>query len=294
MPEYHFETHSPVNLVVEISKGNVDVQCAETTESTVIVEGKHADDVVVEQHGDSITVIEPGRGRILRQQHAQRRHRRPGGEQPGRPDRLGRRPGRGPRRPRPAATAARATSPLDTVEGHLLVETGSGEVRVAESARRPQGQERLRRRRGRRGRRGRGGVDRLAVTSASTRRAAPRSSRPARGPHRRGGVRRHVVQHRQRGRLDRPGASRPGHRQGRLRRRLDRRRCGHPGVDRRHDRVRHASAPACKVPASPRRARTTSRSGPRPSAATSTSPRSDPHTQDRNRSQADCRWSQQN
>ena len=25
MPEYRFETHSPVNLVVEISKGNVNV-----------------------------------------------------------------------------------------------------------------------------------------------------------------------------------------------------------------------------------------------------------------------------
>ena len=30
MPEYRFETHSPVNLVVEISKGNVNVRCTET------------------------------------------------------------------------------------------------------------------------------------------------------------------------------------------------------------------------------------------------------------------------
>ena len=54
MPEYRFETPSPVNLVVEISKGNVNVRCSDTAESSVRVEGKHADDVVVEQHGDSI------------------------------------------------------------------------------------------------------------------------------------------------------------------------------------------------------------------------------------------------
>ncbi len=65
MPDYRFETHSPVNLVVEISKGNVHVRCTDTSESTVLVEGKNADDVVVEQHGDSITVTEPGRGRIF-------------------------------------------------------------------------------------------------------------------------------------------------------------------------------------------------------------------------------------
>ena len=65
MPEYRFETHNPVNLVVEISKGNVHVRCTDTTESTVLVEGKYADDVVVEQRGDSITVTEPGRGRIF-------------------------------------------------------------------------------------------------------------------------------------------------------------------------------------------------------------------------------------
>lgn len=65
MPEYHFETHSPVNLIVEISKGNVHVECTETSDSVVTVEGKNADDVVVEQRGDTITVLEPGRGRIF-------------------------------------------------------------------------------------------------------------------------------------------------------------------------------------------------------------------------------------
>ena len=129
MPEYRFETHSPVNLVVEISKGNVNVRCTDTGESTVVVEGKHAEDVVVEQHGDSITVIEPGRGRIF-------------GDNALRVDVVV------PERSNPAVrtgsadiqvegrpatrscAAARATARLEIVEGHLLVETGSGEIRV--------------------------------------------------------------------------------------------------------------------------------------------------------------------
>ena len=40
MPEHHFETHSPVNLFVEISKGNVKVRCTDTSETTVVVEGR--------------------------------------------------------------------------------------------------------------------------------------------------------------------------------------------------------------------------------------------------------------
>ena len=52
--QYHFETPSPVDLVVEISKGNVHVRRAPTTSATVVtVEGKDADDVVVEQRGDT-------------------------------------------------------------------------------------------------------------------------------------------------------------------------------------------------------------------------------------------------
>src|SRR5262245_20721091 len=65
MPEYHFETPSPTNLIVEISKGNVHVECVETAQAVVTVEGKNADDVVVDQRGDTITVIEPGRRRIF-------------------------------------------------------------------------------------------------------------------------------------------------------------------------------------------------------------------------------------
>jgi DUF4097 and DUF4098 domain-containing protein YvlB len=66
MPEYHFETHAPVELYVEIGKGRVAVTCTDTTESTVHVEGTNADDVLVEQSGDRIRVLEQRRGGLFR------------------------------------------------------------------------------------------------------------------------------------------------------------------------------------------------------------------------------------
>jgi DUF4097 and DUF4098 domain-containing protein YvlB len=129
MPEYRFDTASPVNLVVQISKGNVHVQCTDTSESTVLVEGKYADDVVVEQHGDAITVSEPGRGRIF-------------GDNALRVDIVL------PERSNPAIRTGSADIQVEgragdaqlrsgsgdltaeIVEGHLLVETGSGQVRL--------------------------------------------------------------------------------------------------------------------------------------------------------------------
>jgi DUF4097 and DUF4098 domain-containing protein YvlB len=131
MPDYRFETHSPVDLVVEISKGNVNVTCADTSETTVVVQGKNADAVAVEQHGDSITVIEPGRGRIF-------------GDNTLNVEIVV------PERSNPAVRTGSADiqiegpaghaqlrsgsgdSTVETVEGHLLVETGSGEIRVDE------------------------------------------------------------------------------------------------------------------------------------------------------------------
>jgi DUF4097 and DUF4098 domain-containing protein YvlB len=129
MPDYRFETHNPVNLVVEISKGSVHVRCTDTSESTVLVEGKNADDVIVEQHGDSITVTEPNRGRIF-------------GDNSLRVDVVV------PERSNPAVRTGsadiRVEGPaghaqlrsgsgdcsVELVEGHVLVETGSGEIRV--------------------------------------------------------------------------------------------------------------------------------------------------------------------
>ena len=59
MAEHRFETHLPIDLYVEIGKGRVHVFCTDTTESTVKIEGRDADQVVVQQDGDQITVVAP-------------------------------------------------------------------------------------------------------------------------------------------------------------------------------------------------------------------------------------------
>lgn len=59
MTDYHFETHEPVDLTVETGKGSVHVTCTDTTESTVVVEGRDADEVQVTQEGRRIDVIAP-------------------------------------------------------------------------------------------------------------------------------------------------------------------------------------------------------------------------------------------
>jgi DUF4097 and DUF4098 domain-containing protein YvlB len=129
MPEYHFDTPAAVDLSVEISKGQVRVQCLDTTESTVTVEGRHADDVVVEQHGNAITVIEPGRGRIFGD-HALRvdivvPETSNCGVRTGSADiRIEGMAGHGQLR-----TGSGDIS-VDAVEGHLVVETGSGDLHV--------------------------------------------------------------------------------------------------------------------------------------------------------------------
>jgi DUF4097 and DUF4098 domain-containing protein YvlB len=129
MPEYRFETHSPVNLVVETSKGNVHVQCVDTTESVVRVEGKNADDVLVEQRGDSISVLEPGRGRIFGDNTLRVDILVPDGSNPAV------RTGSADIQVEGRAGHAQLRSgsgdcTVDAVEGHLLVETGSGEIRI--------------------------------------------------------------------------------------------------------------------------------------------------------------------
>jgi len=59
MTEYFFETHEPVDLTVETGKGTVHVTCTDTTETTVVVEGKDADEVQVTQDGRRIAVTAP-------------------------------------------------------------------------------------------------------------------------------------------------------------------------------------------------------------------------------------------
>lgn len=52
-----FTTPQPVSLFVELQSGDLVVRTAEASETVVEVSGKDADDVVVEQHGDEITVL---------------------------------------------------------------------------------------------------------------------------------------------------------------------------------------------------------------------------------------------
>lgn len=55
----HFETLRPVDLYVEIGKGSVQVQAADTTESQVEITGRDAAAVLVEHEGNQLSVIAP-------------------------------------------------------------------------------------------------------------------------------------------------------------------------------------------------------------------------------------------
>ncbi len=59
MTDHTFTTDTPVDLYVEISKGSVAIRTADTSETTVVVEGQHADDVAVSQEGRAVHVVGP-------------------------------------------------------------------------------------------------------------------------------------------------------------------------------------------------------------------------------------------
>ena len=59
MSSYEFETHEPVDLYVELGKGEVEVTASDTTATTVEVEGRDAERVEVRQDGRQISVIGP-------------------------------------------------------------------------------------------------------------------------------------------------------------------------------------------------------------------------------------------
>jgi DUF4097 and DUF4098 domain-containing protein YvlB len=59
MTDYHFETNRPVRLFAEIGKGSVTVAATDTTETHVEVTGRDAEQVLVRQEGDQITVVGP-------------------------------------------------------------------------------------------------------------------------------------------------------------------------------------------------------------------------------------------
>lgn len=57
--ERTFETPAPVELYVELGRGNLSVTTGDTTQTTVTLSGKGSEDVAVEQSGSTITVIAP-------------------------------------------------------------------------------------------------------------------------------------------------------------------------------------------------------------------------------------------
>ncbi len=56
---YDFETHTPVQLYVELGKGSVHITATDTTESHVEIAGKDAEQVEVRQEGRRISVVAP-------------------------------------------------------------------------------------------------------------------------------------------------------------------------------------------------------------------------------------------
>jgi DUF4097 and DUF4098 domain-containing protein YvlB len=56
-----FHTPGPADLYVELGTGDLHVRCADVTETTVDVDGKDAEDVLVEERGDQIVVIAPNK-----------------------------------------------------------------------------------------------------------------------------------------------------------------------------------------------------------------------------------------
>jgi len=57
-----FSTPEPIALYVEIGSGDITLHADDVTETVVDVDGKGADETVVEQRGDQIVVIGPRRG----------------------------------------------------------------------------------------------------------------------------------------------------------------------------------------------------------------------------------------
>ncbi|KRF12326.1 hypothetical protein ASG90_15195 [Nocardioides sp. Soil797] len=57
--DHTFETPNPVELYVELGRGNLSVTTGDTTQSTITLSGKGAENVTVEQSGNHINVIAP-------------------------------------------------------------------------------------------------------------------------------------------------------------------------------------------------------------------------------------------
>jgi hypothetical protein len=59
--QHTFDTPAPTSVFVEIGSGRLDVTATTTDQTTVTVDGKYAEDTLVEQRGDQIVVLAPRR-----------------------------------------------------------------------------------------------------------------------------------------------------------------------------------------------------------------------------------------
>lgn len=57
--QHHFDTPEPISLYVELGKGSLTIEAADTVESFVDVDGTDPDEVVVELRGRQLSVVTP-------------------------------------------------------------------------------------------------------------------------------------------------------------------------------------------------------------------------------------------
>ena len=132
MPEHHFETPGPVDLLVEIGKRQRQRPVHRDRPQRGRRRGPHADDVVVEQRGSEIRVVEPHRTGGLFRDTSLRVHvtvpleSNPGVRTGSADVDVTGRAGHAQLR------SGSGTITTDELSGHVLVETGSGDVRLGE------------------------------------------------------------------------------------------------------------------------------------------------------------------
>ncbi|GAA1776225.1 hypothetical protein GCM10009795_022860 [Nocardioides hankookensis] len=130
MTQHSFDTPKPVELFVEIAKGTVDITATDTTETQVEVTGRDAEQTIVREDGEQISVIGPKRGGLFGgESRLDVRITVPAGSNPvvrtGSAD-ITVHGTVGNAKVRSGSGDVR----LDVATGPLLVETGSGDIRI--------------------------------------------------------------------------------------------------------------------------------------------------------------------
>jgi DUF4097 and DUF4098 domain-containing protein YvlB len=62
MPEHHYDTPEPIDLVIAIGRGTVRVDATETATTDIVITGKHADQVRVTQSTGAVSITDPRDG----------------------------------------------------------------------------------------------------------------------------------------------------------------------------------------------------------------------------------------